>query len=71
MVLVSSYRNDEADSLDESQANREVTRVLVDLLLTGLPSFISASNLGRTIVSNCMMMEAVIYGMMPMANMAI
>ena len=34
------------------------------------PSFMSASSLGMTIVSNCMMMDAVMYGMIPMAKMA-
>ena len=32
------------------------------------PSFCNASNCGRTTVINCMMIDAVMYGMMPSAK---
>ena len=48
--------------------HRAVARVLRDLPLPCCPSFFSASNCGSTIVSNRMMIDAEMYGMMPSAK---
>jgi hypothetical protein len=58
-----------AYGLHKSQHHRKVAGVLGNFFRPSSPSLASFSNLGMTTVKSCMMMDALIYGVILMANM--
>ena len=60
----------QAGRLHEGQRDRHVARPLGDLLVADLALLLPRSSCGITTVSSCMMIELVMYGMMPSAKTA-